>query len=163
MKIQILLIVSILIFGKTNAQKNSKISFNVGGELGFATGNLNLFYSVGIGATAQLDYEVDDKIRITANSGIIQYAGRKLQGTALKNQSNAVIPVLAGAKYFFAENFYGNLQLGVSLFTGKLGSNKFTYIPGLGFYINDKVDLLLKYTGYTNLGGAFGVRLGYAL
>jgi hypothetical protein len=147
-----------------NAQKdNSKVNFNLGAELGLATGNLNIAYSIGIGATAQLEYAMDEKSRITVNSGIIQYIGKKISGTALKNQSNAVIPVLAGVKYDFASNFYGSAQLGVSLFTGKVGATKFTYVPGLGFRINEKLDALLKYTGYSDFGGAFGVRVAYSL
>jgi hypothetical protein len=145
------------------AQKGSKMGFNIGAELGFATGNLNLAYSIGIGATAQLEYAMDEKSRITVNSGIIQYVGKKISGTALKNQSNAVIPILAGVKYNFASNFYGSAQLGVSLFTGKVGATKFTYEPGLGFKINEKLDALVKYTGYSDFGGAFGVRVSYSL
>jgi hypothetical protein len=147
-----------------NAQKNeSKVNFNVGAELGLATGNLNLAYSIGIGATAQLEYAMDEKSRITVNSGIIQYVGKKISGTSLKNQSNAVIPILGGVKYDFASNFYGSAQLGVSIFTGKVGATKFTYVPGLGFRINEKLDALLKYTGYSDAGGAFGVRVAYSL
>jgi hypothetical protein len=156
-------------FLSTNAQKNdSKINFNVGAELGFATGNFNGAYSIGIGATAQLEYAIDEKSRITVNSGIIQYVGRKLPAipgvAAAKVRNNATLPILAGVKYDFASNFYGSAQLGVSVFAGSSGlASKFTYIPGLGFRINEKLDALLKYTGYSDLGGAFGVRVAYTL
>ncbi len=158
----VVLIICVSVVAK--AQKNdSKVNFNLGGELGFATGNLNIAYSIGIGATAQLEYAMDEKSRITVNSGIIQYVGRKIPGGSTKNQSNAVIPILGGVKYDFASNFYGSAQLGVSLFTGKVGATKFTYIPGIGFRINEKLDALLKYTGYSDLGGALGVRVAYSL
>jgi hypothetical protein len=162
-KIIILTLVSLLTISG-NAQKNdSKINFNVGVEFGFATGNLNAAYSITYGATAQLEYQVNDKARITANSGIQQFVGKKLAGTSLKNQSNSVIPILVGGKYYLSDNFFGSAQLGVSLFTGKVGATKFTYAPGLGFKINDKVDALVKYTGYSDFGGAFGVRVAYSL
>lgn len=148
----------------SKAQKNdSKINFNVGAEFGFATGILNSAYSITYGATAQLEYQINDKARITANSGIQQFVGRKLPGTSLKNQSNTLIPILAGGKYYISDNFFGSVQLGVSLFTGKVGATKFTYAPGLGFKINDKVEALVKYTGYSNFGGAFGARVSYSL
>ncbi len=148
-----------------NAQKNndSKIDFNVGAELGFATGILNSAYSITYGATAQLEYQINDKTSITGNSGIQQFVGRKLPGTSLKNQSNTLIPILAGGKYYISDNFFGSVQLGLSLFTGKVGATKFTYAPGLGFKINDKVEALVKYTGYSNFGGAFGARVSYSL
>jgi hypothetical protein len=147
-----------------NAQKNnSKVNFNIGAELGFATGNLNIAYSLGIGGTAQLEYAMDEKSRITLNSGIIQYVGRKIPGSVTKYRSIAVVPVLVGVKYDFASNFYGSAQLGVSVFSGAGQTSKFTYIPGLGFRINEKLDALLKYTGYSDAGGAFGVRVAYSL
>lgn len=153
-----------------NAQKNdSKVNFNVGGELALATGNLDAVYSIGLGATAQLEYGIDEKTHITLNSGILQYVGRKTENPipnspAIKIRNSAVIPILAGVKYNFASNFYGAAELGISIFSGSssLGS-KFTYVPGLGFRINDKWDALLKYTGYSNAGGAFGVRVAYSL
>jgi hypothetical protein len=167
-----LAIISIIIIGSfsANAQKNeSKVKFNVGAELGFATGNLNVAYSIGIGATAQLEYAMDEKSHITLNSGIIQYVGRKLPSivpgvAATKIRNSAVIPILAGVKYNFATNFYGAAELGASVFSGasSLGT-KFTYIPGLGFKINEKLDALVKYTGYSDAGGAFGVRIAYSL
>ncbi len=168
---KILLSLVIIIVSLTSyAQKNdSKVKFNVGAELGFATGNLNIAYSIGLGATAQLEYAMDEKSYITVNSGIIQYVGRKLPSiipgvAATKIRNSAVIPILAGVKYNFASNFYGAAELGVSVFSGasSLGT-KFTYIPGLGFKINDKLDVLVKYTGYSDAGGAFGVRVAYSL
>lgn len=145
------------------AQKDSKINFNVGFELGFVTGNLNGLYSVTYGATAQIEYQVNEKTRVTANSGIQQFVGRKIENTSTKNQSNTVIPILAGGKYYLSDNLFGSVQLGVSLFTGKVGGTNFTYVPGLGFKINDKVEALIKYTGYSSAGGAFGARIAYAL
>jgi hypothetical protein len=161
-----IMICSFIVIGAlaTKAQKNeSKVNFNVGAELGLATGNLNIAYSLGIGATAQLEYSMDEKSRITVNSGIIQYVGRKIPGGSTKYRSTAVIPILAGIKYDFASNFYGSAQLGVSVFSGVGQTSKFTYIPGLGFRINEKLDALLKYTGYSDAGGAFGVRVAYSL
>jgi hypothetical protein len=154
----------------SNAQKDeSKVKFNVGGELALASGNLDAIYSIGLGATAQLEYGIDEKTHITLNSGILQYVGRKVESPipnspAFKIRNSAVIPILAGVKYNFASKFYVAAELGVSIFSGSssLGS-KFTYIPGLGFKVNDKWDALIKYTGYSNAGGAFGVRVAYTL
>ena len=165
----LLLVVAIMQVQAQKKNSDSKIAFNVGAELAKATGNLNVNYSIGLGATAQLEYTLDDMKTITLNSGILQYIGRKTvsilpNSPAQKNRNSAVIPVLAGIKYNFASNFYGAAELGISIFSGSnaLGST-FTYVPGLGFKANDKIDVLLKYTGYANNGGAFGVRVSYAL
>jgi hypothetical protein len=141
----------------------SKIKFNVGLELGLATGILKEVYSIGLGATAQLEYGIDDNLSVTANSGIIQYVGRKIPGTTTKYLSSATIPLLVGGKYMFSDNFFGTLQIGTSIFSGVNKGSNFTYIPGLGFNVNDKISALVKYTGYSSYGGAFGVRVSYNL
>jgi hypothetical protein len=164
-KILFVLVLAITALQMQGQKKNSdsKIAFNVGGELALATGNLKSLYSIGLGATAQLEYQYDEKMRIVVNSGILQYVGRKTT-PGQKNRNSAVIPVLGGVKYNFASNFYGAAEVGVSIFSGSASpGTKFTYVPALGFSANDKIDVLLKYTGYANAGGAFGVRVSYAL
>jgi hypothetical protein len=150
-----------------NAQKRStdnKVTFNIGGEFALATGVLNFTHSLGLGATAQLNYKLEENIDILVNGGIMSFSGRKIAGTSTKVKGYALIPISIGGNYFFSDNFYGHVALGVGLFSGGAGSaTNFTYSPGLGFKINDKIDVLGKYTGFSNFGGAFGVRVGYTL
>ena len=144
------------------AQKNLK--FSVGGELGAVTGNLAKIYSVAIGGTGQLEYMIDKDLTLTANSGIIGLSGKNVPGSSsLKYKSTGIIPLLAGIKYYFMPNLYGSGQLGTSIFTKSGGGSTFTYIPGIGYKISEKLDALLKYSGYSSNGGTFGIRLGYFL
>lgn len=163
MKSMLVVIALMMVTLATTAQTKSKVAFSIGGELGVATGNLNIPYSIGIGATAQLDYAMDENAAITFNSGIIEFIGKKIKGTNTKYRSVAVIPFLGGVKYYFTTNLYGAAQLGASVFTQNGSGAKFTYSPGLGFKVNERVDALVKYTGYTDLGGSFGVRVAYTL
>ena len=144
-----------------NAQKNKNVKFGVGAELGVPTGVLNTVYSLAVGATAQADVKIDTDAALTFNAGIIQYIGRKIKNTNFKYRSEALIPLLVGVKYYFTPMVYGSGQLGTSISTAQNGGSTFTYIPGVGFKFDEKLDLLVKYTGYSGDGGAFGVRLGY--
>ena len=144
-----------------NAQKNNNVKFSLGAELGVPTGNLNTLYSVAIGATAQADIKIDKDAALTFNTGIIQYVGKKIRNTDFKYRSEALIPLLVGIKYYFTPMVYGSGQLGTSISTAQNGGSTFTYIPGVGYKFDEKLDLLVKYTGYSGDGGAFGVRLGY--
>ena len=144
-----------------NAQKNKNVKFSLGAELGVPTGILNTVYSVAVGATAQADIMIDKDAALTFNTGIIQYVGKKINNSNFKNRSKALIPLLVGVKYYFSPMVYGSGQLGTSISTQQNGGSTFTYIPGIGFKFNERVDLLVKYTGYSGDGGAFGVRLGY--
>ena len=145
-----------------NAQKNKNVIFSLGAEFGVPTGNLNTIYSVAVGATAQADIKIDTDAALTFNTGIIQYVGKKIKNTNFKYRSEALIPLLVGVKYYFTPMVYGSGQLGTSISTQQNGGSTFTYIPGVGFKFDERIDLLVKYTGYSGDGGAFGVRLGYS-
>ena len=144
-----------------NAQKNNNVKFSLGAELGVPTGNLNTLYSVAIGATAQADIKIDKDVALTFNTGVIQYVGKKIRNTNFKYRSEALIPLLVGVKYYFTPMVYVSGQLGTSISTAQNGGSTFTYIPGVGYKFDEKLDLLVKYTGYSGDGGAFGIRLGY--
>ena len=144
-----------------NAQKNKNVKFSLGAELGVPTGNLNTRYSIAVGATVQADVKIDTDAALTFNTGVIEYVGKKIKNTNFKYRSEALIPLLVGVKYYFTPMVYGSGQLGTSISTAQNGGSTFTYIPGVGFKFDEKLDLLVKYTGYSGDGGAFGVRLGY--
>ena len=141
-----------------HAQKNIKAS--LGAELGVATGNLNTVYSIIAGGTAQLDFKIANDAAITVNAGVLDFVGKKIKNSNLKYQSVAAVPVLGGVKYYFTPKVYGSAQLGGTFFLKNGAGSAFTYVPGVGFKIDEKLDLLVKYTGYSDRGGAFGIRLG---
>lgn len=149
----------LLLSVSATAQKN--LRFSLGGELGAVTGNLGKIYSLAIGSTGQLDFMVDSDLAITFNSGIIALVGKDIPGTNLKYQSSGLIPLLAGIKYYLTPNLYGSGQLGTSVSTSDNGGSTFTYIPGIGYKFSKRADALLKYTGYSNSGGTFGIRIAY--
>ena len=146
-----------------NAQSGKNVKFSLGAELGVPTGNLNTIYSVAVGATAQADIKIDTDAALTFNTGIIQFVGKHIPNTNTntKFRSQTFIPLLVGVKYYFTPMVYGSGQLGTSISTQENGGSTFTYIPGIGFKFDERIDLLVKYTGYSDDGGAFGVRLGY--
>lgn len=144
-----------------SAQNVNRPTLSLGGELGAATGNLNLFYGLTAGATLQADFTVDKDLAITLNAGVIDFIGKKINNN-IKYNSVAVIPILAGIKYYFTPVVYGSAQLGSSTFTtGIFKGTKFTYIPGIGFKVDKNIDILVKYTGLSNTGGTFGARVAY--
>lgn len=151
----------VLLFAALSATAQKNLKFSIGAELASATGNLNKVYSFGIGATAQVDYMITNDVAVTANTGVIELVGRKIGGTNLKYRSSAVIPLLVGIKYYFTPAVYGSGQIGTSIFSSGNGT-VFTYAPGIGYKFNNKIDALLKYTGYSSSGGTFGIRIGYS-
>ncbi len=158
-KILIAAVVTAISFS-VNAQAGKNLLFSLGGELGAVTGNLNTFYSIAAGATAQADIAIDNDAAITLNAGIIELIGKKIN-SQFKNRSVATIPLLVGVKYYFTPVVYGSGQLGTTVFTNAGGESRFTYVPGLGFKLDRNIDLLVKYTGLSDAGGIFGARVAY--
>jgi hypothetical protein len=173
-----------------NAQKNSsdnKLKFSVSGEFGAVTGNLKTNYSVGIGPSAQVEYKINDKFSATVQAGVLALVSKKIPGSNLKLKSQTTLPLLGGVKYYFMPKLFGAAQVGAAIFTtsGNDGA-RFAFSPSVGYQINDKFDVSLKYTGFvgdntvtsvnvfgpiqvptstTTSGesGVFGIRVGYTL
>ncbi|MBL0356852.1 MAG: hypothetical protein IPP72_08140 [Chitinophagaceae bacterium] len=96
---------------------------------------------------------------ITLSVGYVKYTGKS--GVTI---TGALIPVLAGARIYFAEKFYGSAQLGMSLSTESGGGSAFTYAPGFGYKVSENFDLLLKYQAATKSGSTtsfLGLRAAY--
>jgi hypothetical protein len=147
------------------AQKDG-LKFSAGPEIGFAIGDFSSTHSLGIGASGQLEFGLQDKLNFTATAGFITFSGKSIAGTNVKFQGQAFIPVRAGAKYFFTTGIYGAAQLGVA-FLNNGGGTAFSYSPQLGYEFktkNDKaVDATFKFEGFSKNGslGALAFRLAY--
>jgi Outer membrane protein beta-barrel domain len=168
-----------------NAQKGSSedekpLKISVGVEAALPLSDFGKTYSFGVGASAQVDYNVAENLDVTGNIGYISFSGKTvttpsqtilgitIPGTSIKYPALGYIPVLAGAKYHFSDNLYGSAQLGVTIASASGGggsSSAFTYAPGIGYKFTENLDALLKYTGYSGKGGGssstVGLRVAY--
>lgn len=139
--------------------------FSAGLEIGLPVGDFNDGYKFGLGATVQGEYPVADKAGITLSAGYLSFAGKTFEflGEKYKNKAQGVIPVLAGAKYYFSDNVYGHAQIGVSFFNQGVGS-AFTFSPGVGIKASDNIDVLVKYQSASKNGSTasfLGARVAY--
>jgi hypothetical protein len=185
MKKVFLAIIGIAIFTVSFAQKRldeKKFHFSVGAELGFATGGFNNSHSVGIGGSAQAEYNVAPNTNVTLTAGVIGYAGKKAQISNLKYSASNIVPVKGGIKYFVNSGFYGAAQLGVAFFNNYVDVNStppyygnyygseqaLAFTPMIGYEFKSKsdkaFDASFKYDFYARQGGSFGsvgFRLAY--
>jgi hypothetical protein len=187
-------LVMVLLIGATVLQataqkdkKDNKLKFSVSGEFGAVTGNLKTNYSVGIGPSAQVEYKINDKFSATVQGGVLALVSKKIPGSNLKLKSQTTLPLLGGVKYYFMPKLFGAAQVGAAIFTtsGNDGA-RFAFSPSVGYQINDKFDVSLKYTGFvgdntvtsvnvfgpiqvptsttaSGESGVFGIRVGYTL
>ncbi len=116
---------------------------SIGLEAGLPIGDAGDFSSFVVGASLQGEYMAAETVGLTLNAGYLNFSGKDGAG------STGLIPVLAGAKFYFAEKFFGHAQAGLSFSTETGGGSAFTYAPGLGYQASEKFDITLKYQAST--------------
>lgn len=139
---------------KAQNAKSAKVS--IAANIGLPTSaGLSFAYGVDI----QADFGVASTTFITGSAG---YEGYSYKGGG----SSGIIPLLAGAKFFFGEanKLYGHAQLGYVLSTSSGGGGAFGYAPSLGYYVSPNFDIALKYLAYSKNGytnGSLNLRFAY--
>lgn len=149
-----------IIWVSVNAQtKSADKPFNIGigAMAALPVGDVSSVASLAWGFDLLGEYHVSPTVGLTISAGYVDWI--KKSGYS---GNWGIVPVLAGAK-IYGGKIYGSLQAGVSFATESGGGNAFTYAPGVGLKISDKLDLLLKYEAATQYGytiSVIGLRLG---
>ncbi len=93
----------------------------------------------------RLQHDLGERTSLTLTTGYYGFIGKeKVNGVQL---SADLIPLKAGAKFFFGNTFYVQPEVGVAFSTKKNYGNPFVYAPSLG-YANNKWDFALRYEGF---------------
>ena len=144
---------------KSKADADNKVKFSVGADLGIPVGNYSTVASFAYGGDLQIDYMTSPTFAINLSAG---YLG--LSAKSGYSGIGGLIPILAGARYWFSPKVYGSMQAGMSFSTQSGGGSAFTYAPGVGFKVGESVDVLAKYQSATknSVDNSYvGVRVAY--
>lgn len=174
-----LVVVALLITVSAFAVDFKDIKFGANAVAAIPTGTFGDVASFGIGITGQAELPFSPEITGTFSIGYISF-GSKDYGLGEDFEASwSCIPIKAGAKYFFDENFYGVAEIGIYAFSstvkadmGEFGSyeasassSEFGFAPGVGYQMpvgeNMKLDLSVQYeiAGDCNyLGFDIGIR-----
>jgi hypothetical protein len=152
-------------FTSVNAQtKGSKLG--IGAEFGFPMGTFGDVFNLGYGGALMYQHPVATNLNITGSAGYTVFKAKDEFGGG----TSGSIPVKAGARYLFGENFFVGAELGAAFSTesGAGNSTAFVYAPGVGvdFPVSDKgsIELGARYEGWSYSGGTngfIGLRLAY--
>ena len=162
-----MLLVLVVLTASVNAQsKDSKpFKIGVGAVIGLSVGDLSTDFRYGV--DLQGEYAASPLVGLTVSAGYLGWVGGGPVYAAIggygRGNTRPILPVLAGARYYFADKLFGSAQAGVSIYTEKGAGNYFTFAPGIGYKISEKFDLLLKYQSIIVSGGNInfmGVRAG---
>jgi len=152
---------------KAQEKMSSNSSLSLGVEASLPIGDFNdAGYNFGIGGSLQGEYKPAGDLGLTLNAGFINYFAKEttIAGVHINGKDFGIIPVMAGAKYYFSPKVYAHGQLGAGFGTTSGSGTFFTYTPGIGAYLSNKVDLMVKFVGYSKSGGTWnsiGARLAY--
>jgi opacity protein-like surface antigen len=146
---------SILAFSSASAQNSKDPAMNgsklgVGVEFGLPVGDFGDVFNLGVGGSLVLQIPVATNLNFTGSAGYLKFSN---DSDDIIEYSVAAIPVKAGLRYYFAENFYGAGELGAAFYTGDNSTTAFAYAPGIGveFPVANKaaIDLGVRYEGWS--------------
>ncbi|MGE6221376.1 hypothetical protein [Nubsella zeaxanthinifaciens] len=152
---------------KDPAMNGSKLG--VGADFAFPMGSFGDTYNFGVGGSLNLQAPIASKLNFVGEAGYLSFTGKEINtgiGT-FKAPSIGFVPLKAGIRYFLAENFYAQGQLGAAISTETNGGTAFLYAPSLGFEfpVDNKlaIDFGARYEGWSKNGTSSFIGLRAAL
>jgi hypothetical protein len=110
----------------------------------------------------RLQHDLGERTSLTLTTGYYGFVGKpEIAGTKVGSD---LIPLKAGAKFFFGDTYYVQPEVGVAFSTKSDYGTPFVWAPSIG-YANNKWDIALRYEGFEYDAGSNGmvaVRLAYA-
>ena len=167
-KIYSILAVSLLLASLSFGQSGLKLG--VGGVIALPIGTFGDVSSLGFGGAVVGEYQLADKIVGTFTTGYLMFSGKE---DIYPDYS--IIPLMVGAKYFFADNMYGTVQVGLNMVSVTIpaidwgffttpeiteSSSEFGYAVGAGYDMGD-IDLLVKYGSFMTDANYLGLTAIY--
>lgn len=150
-------------FTSVNAQTRAP-KLGIGAEFAFPMGDFGDVFDFGFGGSLQYQHPVAANLLLTGSAGYTSFKAKDEFGGG----TSGSIPVKAGARYYFGENFFAGAELGAAFSTEDEGSTAFVYSPGIGvdFPVSDKgsIELGARYEAWSadsSTSGFLGLRLAY--
>jgi hypothetical protein len=166
----VILIAGSNVQAQTTTRLTAKDSKNVlrlglGLEGGYATKNFSNFE---LGGTARLQYDLASNLSLMLTPGFYHFFAKEgesqITDKGLFNNDLNMIPVKAGLKSFFAQNFYLSAEAGAGFELNHAKETKLILSPGIGYAGNKGLDLGVRYENFSGNHsnyGIIGLRLAY--
>lgn len=167
-----------LLAGKNLKAQDAKggvngFKFGIGLEGALPLSGLKASYDAGAGLTLRGSQGIAENFDATLTAGAIAFFPKDLANANINTKAAIWIPIKAGGRYMFSENFYGMAEAGITIaktyavtgFSGTtatygfVSSTHFTYAPSIGARFGG-FDLGVRYEGI-NSSGFMGLRIGY--
>lgn len=141
-----------------NAQKKNtagRFHFAAGINAGLPMGDFNESHSFGIGAELQPEYALSQKFSLYGSAGYTSFFGKSIdlgEGGKYDVPNAGLIPILAGARFYPAPQFFIGAKAGIGLLSSDGESESaFNYQPQVG-YNAKKFEVNLGYNSLSKDG-----------
>ncbi len=167
MKKMFLMFIAAASISAVNAQKGS-IRLQPAVEIGIPMGDFGDFAKVGFGGSLKGLFGITPAGSITLQPGATFHSIKGSGGDA----SAYIVPILAGYQHSF-DGFYVEPQVGIGIYGSSVKVNgvkvsasesAFTYAVGVGYLINNMVDIGARYQAGSKDGSTtslVGIHIGY--
>ena len=161
-----LLLISILSVGVVFgcfAQSDNGSKFSIGIDAASPNGIASNVYNFGLGVSIKLEIPAATNLYGTIGAGYEAFFTKGILKQYGINSAYGFIPVKAGLKYYFNPSIYGEFQAGVSISTEGSGGTAFAYSPGLGYTLDNGLDISFRYEAWSKQGtfGQVAARIAY--
>jgi hypothetical protein len=102
----------------------------------------------------RLQHDLGARTSLTLTTGYYGFVGKP--EIAGEKMGSDLIPLKAGAKFFFGNTFYAQPEVGVAFSTKENYGTPFVWAPSIG-YANQKWDIALRYEGFEYESGSNGM------
>jgi hypothetical protein len=131
------------------AQSSGVGNFNVGAYGALPLSNMRQIFHVGFGGSLNYEYHYRNDLFFTLGAGYEAFDVKTELQNAYVPSTYSYIPVKAGVKYYFIKGFYGEFQLGTSIYAQHGGGSAFDYAPGIGYSFKSGFEVGLHYEEWT--------------
>jgi|SRR5688572_30027224 len=146
---KLVLMLTIIALGSAGVYAQGR--FSVGAELALPQSDLGDAVGMGFGGSVRYEAPINENLSWMGTVGFLTFGEKDDSGVKA-----TMIPVLAGAKYYFTESsngFYAGAELGLTFATTKFSfggesdsnnSSEFTFGPQLGYHLAN-IDISARY------------------
>lgn len=141
----------------------NRVRFGIGVEALAPVGDLHDFSGFGLGGTARLQYDIQSSVSLMVTSGYYNFFSKNIG--SVNPDDLGIVPVKAGAKFFFAPGWHVSAEAGAGFETSYAKNTKLILAPGIGYSSDSGFDVGLRYENFSGQGnsyGTVGLRLAYA-
>jgi hypothetical protein len=137
--------------------------FSIGAEAGVPVGDMSTGYNLVLGGSAKVEVPTSHGTYFTITAGYSVFFAKDFLRDFGFPSTSGFIPLKAGLKCYSGNNFFIEGQAGIVFSTEGDSEHAFAWSPGIGYTLNNSLEVGARYEGWTNGGttGQITARLAY--